>query len=169
VSLPTNRLTGVSHAAIVGRMQRKRSPTLPRVLAVLGLGAVAWLALAGQAGRAEGGPMDDGVPAGTIAFVSGGACPAGWTTATVVQGRLVVGVADGTKGGVQVGAPLSDQEDRQHQHTYTASVPLPTTDVSGSDGSNDNGASAQTYTVTGSTDMAPTSLPFVQVQPCLKQ
>ncbi len=64
------------------------------VTALVGLGAAAWLTFAG---RAEGGPVDDGVPAGTMAFFSGGVCPAGWTTATNVQGRLVVAVTDGSK------------------------------------------------------------------------
>ncbi len=34
---------------------------------------------------------------------------------------------------------------------------------------NDAGAAAQTYTVTGTTESAAMALPFVQVQPCLKQ
>ncbi len=145
-------------------MQRKRP--LGRVLALLSLGAVAWLAFAG---RAEGGPVDDGVPAGTIAFVRGGACPAGWATAASVQGRLVVGVADGSKGGVLVGKALADQEDRQHQHTYSANAQLGAMNVAAADGSNDDGAAAQAYAITGATDMASTALPFVQVQPCIKQ
>jgi hypothetical protein len=151
--------------AIVVLMQRKRS--VGRVLALFSLGVGTWLAFASQA---QGGPMDDdGVPANTVAFFTGGACPAGWVTAANVQGRLVVAVADGAKGGMQVGTPLGDQEDRQHQHTYSASVALGSKDIAGADGSNDDGAAAQTYMVTGSTDQAATGLPFVQVQPCVKQ
>lgn len=147
-------------------MRHRRRLFPARALALFGLGLVAWVALAG---KAEGGPMDDGVPSGTVAFFSGGACPAGWTTAATVQGRLVVGVVDGANVGVQVGTPLGDQEDRQHQHTYTGSVTLGSDDIAGADGPNQSGAAAQAYTVMGTTGMAPTGLPFVQVQPCVKQ
>ena len=152
--------------AIMAIMACKRSGRVGRLLALLVLGAGGWLALAG---RAEGGPMDDGAPVGAVAFVSGGACPAGWATATGVQGRLVVAVADGTKGGVQVGTPLGDQEDRQHQHAYTGSVQLEPKSISGADGPNDQGAAAETYAVTGETGETASALPFVQVQPCVKQ
>jgi hypothetical protein len=145
----------------------RRQRTLGPMLTLLTLGTGVWLVSAGQA---EGGPMnDDGAPSGTIAFFSGGACPAGWATAANVQGRLVVSVADGANAGMQVGTPLSDQEDRQHAHTYTASAQLPSKNVAGADGSNDNGAAAQTYMVSGTTDEAASGLPFVQVQPCVKQ
>ena len=112
--------------------------------------------------------MDDGAPSGAIAYFTGGACPAGWTTAANVQGRLVVAVADGSKSGMQVGTPLTDQEDRQHQHTYTGMVTLASKGVSAASGGNNSGAAAQAYTVTGTTGKASSSLPFVQVQPCLK-
>jgi len=154
-------------------MTRSRSAravwSVGRLLPLLGLGAGIGLSLSG---RAEGGPMgasDDGAPSGAIAFFTGGACPAGWITATAVQGRLVVAVADGGNAGVQVGTPLADQEDRQHQHTYTGTVTLPSKDIAGADGSNDQGAAAQATMVTGTTGMATSSLPFVQVQPCVKQ
>ncbi len=141
------------------------------MLALLVLGAGTWLAFSGGfIVEAHGGPLpDDGVASGTIAFFSGGACPAGWQTAAAVQGRLVVAVADGSKAGTLVGTPLGDQEDRQHQHTYTGSVTLASDGLAAADGSNDNGAAAQQYTVTGTTGMASTALPFVQVQPCVKQ
>lgn len=146
-------------------MRKRRMVGSGLGLAVLGVGA--WLLFAG---RAQGGPIDDdGAPPGTIAFVRGGACPAGWTTAPSVQGRLVVAVADGTKAGVQVGVPLADQEDRQHQHTYTGMVTLGSKNIAAADGPNNNGAAAQAYTVTGTTGKAASGLPFVQVQPCLKQ
>ncbi len=128
-----------------------------RWLPLFGLGAVAWLAFTG---RAEGGPADDdGAPQGEIAFFTGGACPAGWTTAATVQGRLVVAVADGGSAGVQVGSPLGDQEDRQHRHTYTGMVTLAPKNIAAADGSNNSGAASQAYTVTGTTDMAASSLP----------
>jgi hypothetical protein len=150
-------------ARTLGRLVR----TVARWLPLLALGAGAWLAFAG---RAQGGPVDDdGAPQGAIAFFTGGACPAGWATAPTVQGRLVVAVADGGSAGVQVGSPLGDQEDRQHQHTYTGTVTLGPKDIAAANGSNDNGAASQTYTVTGTTGKAASALPFVQVQPCVKQ
>jgi hypothetical protein len=77
-------------------------------------------------------------------------------------------VADPGNGGITVGTPLGDQEDRQHQHTYTGMVTLGSDNIAAADGSNNNGAAAQMYTITGTTGMASSSLPFVQVQPCLK-
>ena len=137
-----------------------------RGIPLLGLVVLASLA---HSGSAQGGPQDDdGAPSGAIAFFTGGVCPAGWTTAANVQGRLVVAVAEGAGAGMQVGTPLTDQEDRQHQHTYTGTVTLGSDSIAGADGSNDNGAAAQTYTVTGTTGVASSSLPFVQVQPCVK-
>lgn len=122
-----------------------------------------------RAGRARGGPQaDDGVPSGTVAFFSTGVCPSGWTPAIDVQGRLVVGApGDGTVG-VKVGDPLGDQEDRAHQHAYTGSVQPAFKSVSAADGSNQSGAQAQDYTVTGSTETQVSGLPFVQVQACAK-
>jgi hypothetical protein len=147
-------------------LTRSRHLTL-RALALAALGAVAWITLAG---RAQGGPVDDdGVPKGTMAFFTGGACPAGWTTASNVQGRLVVGVTDGAHVGMQVGTPLTDREDRAHHHTYSGPVALTAKNIAAGDGSNQNGAAAQSYTVSGATDDGPSGLPFVQVQPCEKQ
>ena len=133
-----------------------------RVLAFTGLGLGAWLTFSVALGtQAHSDPIaDDGVPSGTIAYFSGGACPAGWQTATAVQGRLVLAVADGSKVGTQVGTPLGDQEDRQHQHTYAGSEAL------GSGGPSDG--AARRYTMAGTTETVSTSLPFVQVQPCVK-
>jgi hypothetical protein len=141
--------------------------TAGRALVLAMLGGAAWLALAG---RAQGGPIDDdGVPTGTVAYFTGGACPAGWATATTVQGRLVVGVSDIGRAGVVVGTPLGDREDRAHQHTFTGTVQLGPKGIAGADGPNQSGAAAQDYMVSGTTDSAPSGLPFVQVQPCLKQ
>jgi hypothetical protein len=86
-----------------------------------------------------------------------------------VQGRLVVGVSDVGRAGVIVGDPLTDREDRTHKHTYTGMVQLSSKGLAAADGSNQNGAAAQSYTISGATDAAPSGLPFVQVQPCLKQ
>lgn len=145
-------------------MRTRRST--PTRLAFLALAAAPCLL---RAGPAQGDPpASDGVPSGTMAFFSGGKCPVGWVAADVVRGRLVVAVTDSALAGMTVGAPLTDREDRTHQHTYTGTVQAPDKAIAGADGSNDNGAAAQAYTVSGSTDPQPTGLPFVQVQACAK-
>jgi hypothetical protein len=139
------------------------------MLALLVVGAGTGLVVSvGSTPEAHGGPINDGVLPGTIAFFSGGACPAGWQTATAVQGRLVLAVVDGTTAGMTVGVPLGDQEDRQHAHTYSGTVTLSPDGLAAVNGGNDQGAASQAYTVMGTTGMASSSLPFVQVQPCLK-
>jgi hypothetical protein len=132
---------------------------------LLTLGLCVWIT---RSRPAEGGPLDDGVPSGTIAYFPGGTCPAGWSVATSVQGRLVVAVADGGAAGVQVGAPLGDQEDRMHAHTWSGTVTLASMSLAAADGSNDNGAAAQGYAVSGTTDAGASALPFIQIQACEK-
>jgi hypothetical protein len=135
-------------------------------LALLAAAAAPWLF---GAGRAEGGPpADDGVPSGTIAFFTGGQCPPGWQVVAALQGRAVVGAPDAAGVGVKLGAPLGDREDRKHQHTYTGTVTLTDKSLAAADGSNDNGAAAQAYTVSGTTADQVSGLPFIQVQPCAK-
>jgi hypothetical protein len=138
----------------------------PRRLLLVGLLAAPCLL---DGGPAQGGPpADDGVPSGTVAFFSGGKCPAGWASADDLRGRLVVAVTDGTTAGVTVGVPLGDREDRSHAHTWEAMVSTQPKALAAADGSNDSGAAAQTYAVMGATDPGTTGLPFVQEQPCVK-
>ncbi|HRI64395.1 MAG TPA: hypothetical protein PK156_09150 [Polyangium sp.] len=119
--------------------------------------------------KAAGEITTDGVPAGMVAYISGGACPSGWTPATNIEGRIVIAVADGKDLGVQVGTPLTDREDRNHSHSYSGELPLPPKSISAADGPNLEGAQAQTYTVSGTTNAGPSGLPFVQVTTCVKQ
>jgi hypothetical protein len=127
------------------------------------------LASFGGVRRAAGDPLpDDGAPSGTVAFFPGGACPAGWVPSPLAEGRLVVGVVDSATVGLKVGAPLADREDRTHQHTYTGTVDLPDKAIAAADGSNQQGAAAQTYTVMGTTTAQTSGLGFVQVQACEK-
>jgi len=117
-------------------------------------------------------PGQDRVPKGTVAFFSfddtGGNCPAGWVSATQVQGRLVVAVSQPPDVGVMVGTPLSDQEDRTHTHQYDSVVNLPSRNVAGSNGGNNQGASAGDHPLTGTTQGASSGLPFVQLLVCEK-
>ena len=119
--------------------------------------------------KASGEPTDDGVPSGMVAYISGGACPVGWTAASNVEGRIIVAVSDGKDVGVQVGMPLGDQEDRQHAHPYKGDLALPSKSIAAADGANFEGAQAQSYSISGTTNAGPSGLPFVQVTTCVKQ
>lgn len=113
---------------------------------------------------------DDGVPAGTIAFFNDrAACPAGWSLANEVEGRLVVGVTEPTSVGQLVGRPLGDRENRTHTHTVTGMVTLTPRNIAGANGGNTQGARAGEYRVTGTASAAPSGLPFVQVRACVKR
>lgn len=128
----------------------------------LGIGLIATKQAAGES-------TDDGVPSGMVAYISGGTCPAGWIAASNVEGRLVVAVSEGKDVGVQVGTPLGDQEDRQHSHAFKGDLALPAKSIAAADGANLEGAQAQTYALSGTTQMGPSGLPFVQVTACVKQ
>lgn len=132
------------------------------ILAVLGIGFI-------TTGKAAGESTDDGTPAGMVAYVSGGTCPAGWIPASNVEGRIVVAVADGKDVGVQVGMPLADQEDREHTHAYKGNLALPAKSIAAADGANVEGAQAQPYDLSGNTQSSPSGLAFVQVTACVKQ
>lgn len=119
--------------------------------------------------NAAGDVTDDGVPAGMVAYVSGGTCPAGWAAASNVEGRIVIAVAEGKDVGVQMGMPLGDQEDRLHTHGYKGDLALPSKSIAAADGANLEGAKAQTYAISGNTNAGPSGLPFVQVTACVKQ
>ncbi len=119
--------------------------------------------------NASGEPTDDGVPSGMVAYISGSTCPVGWAAASNVEGRIIVAVSDGKDVGVQVGMPLSDQEDRQHAHTFIGDLALPAKSIAASNGANLEGAQAQSYSISGTTNAGPSGLPFVQVTTCVKQ
>jgi hypothetical protein len=141
-------------------------PTLVALAFAILLGA-AWLGKG--APPAPAGPTaSDGVPSGTVTYFEGDACPAGWEPATQVAGRLVVGVVDPTQGGVTVGAPLGDLEDRTHSHAFSGTVTPSYKGLAALDGSNDTGAAAQGYAVAGATDAGTSGLPLYQMQACVK-
>jgi hypothetical protein len=119
--------------------------------------------------NAAGDATDDGVPSGMVTYISGAACPAGWVAASNVEGRIIIAVAEGKDVGVQVGAPLEDQEDRKHAHPYKGDVVLPSKSIAAADGANLEGAKAQSYSISGTTNAGPSGLAFVQVTTCVKQ
>jgi hypothetical protein len=104
-----------------------------------------------------------------VAYISGGACPVGWIPASNVEGRIIIAVSDGKDVGVQVGIPLGDQEDRQHAHGYKGEMVLPSKSIAATNGANLEGAKAQSYSISGTTNAGPSGLPFVQVTTCVKQ
>lgn len=129
------------------------------------LAGFAWLA---GAEALPAAPPDDGMPKGAVTFVSGAECPKGWLVASGAQGRVIVGVVDPAAAGQQVGTPLADQEDRAHTHTFAGSVSVPGDGVFALDGDNEEGANPTSYDLAGVTDPAPSGLPFLQVQVCVK-
>lgn len=120
---------------------------------------------------APDGGTSDAAPAGMVAFFAAqSGCPAGWVAATNVQGRMIVGTNTESDVGGTVGSPLGNLEDRTHSHTFSASTNIPVESNSLVDGcGNIDGARSGTQTVTGSTDAAPTGLPFVQMLACARQ
>lgn len=121
-------------------------------------------------GPAIGGGADDGAAPGMVAFFDSdtGACPDGWAPAEYAMGRLVVNVLEEKQVGKQVGKPLGDAEDRTHQHPFATKVELPLKEVAGADGNNNQGAAAQMYDLSASTDPSPSGLPFIQLLACEK-
>ncbi len=141
-----------------------------RRAALAGAATLALIALTSRGASGDPGePGDDGVPWGTMAYFTGGACPVGWVPADNVEGRLVVAVGDGANTGIQVGAPLGDREDRAHAHDYAGEVTLADKAIAGADGSNQQGAEKKAYPLTGTTQPAGSGFGFVQVQACVKQ
>lgn len=148
-------------------LRSQRAPSRPLIIVTIGLSA----ALLSGSAAGEDPPYNDGVPTGTVAFFGSetDVCPDGWGPAEYAEGRLVVSVVDAPAVGKVVGMPLKNQEDRAHSHAFTTSMDLPYKAVAAADGANNQGAQAQVYEVAGSTDPAPTGLPFIQLLVCEKQ
>lgn len=145
---------------------------LRRILILLAPALVVVL-LSSRPRAAHGGEplVDDGVPAGTVAFFGGlSACPTGWAPATETEGRLVVGVSEPAAVGQVVGTPLGDREDRTHTHaTLNGQVMLSVRNIAGANGGNAQGARSGPHMTTGSAGAAPSGLLFVQVRACVRQ
>jgi hypothetical protein len=149
-------------------LRSQRAALRPLLIGVVVVGlSLAWL----RGSSAESQPWEDGVAPGSVAFFGSetAACPEGWIEADYAMGRLAVGVIDEAAVGKVVGKPLGNQEDRTHAHAFTASVDLSYKAVAAADGANNEGAKAQAYEVMGTTDPAPTGLPFIQLLVCEKQ
>ena len=98
--------------------------------------------------------VDGAVPSGTLAFFDLASCPTGWSEATSAGGRLLVALPSGGALGGTVGAPLSNQEAREHTHSTDIGSLSFTTSSAGSHNHQWAGNGA-TYASTG----APVPLP----------
>jgi hypothetical protein len=135
--------------------------------AALGVAAAVWFG--SQRSAAGGGPLDDGIPSGTVAFFApGAACPTGWMPYDPAAGRMIVGVAAPAAVGRAVGVPLADREDRSHTHEYGGAVTLGARSIAAANGSNGQGAAAREYTVSGRSAPATSGQAFLQLRACVR-
>jgi hypothetical protein len=86
----------------------------------------------------------------------------------MAQGRFIVGVSDPSAVGHTVGTPLNDRENRTHTHLYSGTVVLAPRAIAALDGSNNSGARAASYMVSGSTATASANMGYVQLRACVK-
>lgn len=144
---------------------RRLGPLRPEALLLAGAAL-----LPAGAGRADD-LADDGAPTSMVSFflAAGPSCPEGWVPAAEARGRLVVAVTTPVQVGVQVGQPLSDQEDRRHGHAYSAQGALPYKAVAAADGGNRSGAKAGALSLEGQLAPAASGLPFIQLLACEKR
>ncbi|MSQ85119.1 MAG: hypothetical protein EXR77_19970 [Myxococcales bacterium] len=127
------------------------------------------------------------VPSGAVMAFNLPLCPQGWSEFTLAQGRAVVGLPSGGKLGAQVGAALTDQENRatgKHTHTVTDpghthtvgmdsdSVPDGGTGATASEDSQvyqlNSGNSKTNVSIVDAGTVAGTNAPFVQLLYCQK-
>lgn len=152
---------------------RTRKPGDVRLRRAWRRGSVLILAclLAGPAGAQQ-----DLSPSGMVAFfmTSGAACPTGWSVFQAGQGRLLVGVSDGSQINITNAAPpMTDQAAPTHAHSFQATATLTSKRISAGHCCNDQGAAHGSYgTPSNPPDMtagASVDLPFIQLVICQKQ
>jgi hypothetical protein len=85
-----------------------------------------------------------------------------------VEGRVAVGTVATAEVGLTVGSPYADREERLHHHDYAGTIDLPKKAIAGANGGNESGAAANSYSIMGTTADAPSGLPFVQMEGCVK-
>ena len=146
------------------------APAARRALPAVVLAAAAAVWFGSQRSAQGGGPLDDGVPPGTVAFFAPGAeCPMGWMPYDPAAGRMIVGVSEPSAVGRTVGSPLADREDRTHTHEFSGTVALAARSIAGANGGNTQGAAARSYTVSGRTAAATSGQAFVQLRACVRR
>ncbi len=122
------------------------------------------VACSGSAMGASAGP----IPSGMVAFFTSNTCPIGWSVATAVAGRLIVGAADDWSVGTSVGTALADKEDRSHTHGILVSVQPPSKSIAGANGGNGQAAESTKAEGTGSSGASSSGMPFLQWRACQK-
>ena len=126
---------------------------------------------------AQSTDTSDTSPSGMMAFfmATAAACPPGWTVATMAQGRLIVGVTNGSAVGVQVGTALTSESSTgqtaapTHQHGYSGSVSISRRDIVADHRADSQGAQNGTYSLSGFTGAGTSNLPLMQLVVCQKQ
>lgn len=118
----------------------------------------------------------DTTPSGMVAFFMSPVtqCPSGWATATIAQGRLLLGVTNGNNVGVTVGTPLqSEQVPPSHQHSFKTTVSIPSHGIFAAHCcGNKQGAQSGSANVPDqptTTGSAAWNLPLIQLVVCQKQ
>jgi hypothetical protein len=116
---------------------------------------------------ASSAAAQDGAPARMVTFFNAAACPTGWNPVSIASGRLLLASTDPAKVGVNVNAPLGNLEDRTHKHGYSGTVALSYKSISAGDSCcNPSAAHTRDNPLSGTTNNAPSGLPFVQLLVC---
>lgn len=125
------------------------------------------------------------IPAGTIAFFASSSCPTGWTEATALRGRALVGVPQGGTVLGTVGTALTNLQNPTHGHEWAnidSALVWRSFDSSGasvdamdwgdgmdSDGSGEYPFSTSSGSFTFYTSRSSANVPYVQLLGCSKQ
>ena len=105
---------------------------------------------------------------GFLAFFTA-ACPKGWSSLSLLEGRLLLLSNTSYQAGEPFGFPLTDGEDRGHTHIVSGNFNLPSHEVSALGGSDSVAAHSGAQPLLGflnTTSPSPSGLPFLQLTAC---
>lgn len=103
------------------------------------------------------------IPPGTLAFMGGETCPAGWERATEADGRLLKATNSGLEVGVTAGTAVVASQLIGHDHGFTLSGSLGSKGIAAVSGCcNDTGAASGTHSQAGVTDESGMGLPMIE-------
>lgn len=97
------------------------------------------------------------------------ACPTGWSSFSLLEGRLALLVNNSYQAGATSGFPLADGEDRTHTHGVQGTLSLKNRDIAALGGFNNQAAKAGAQPLLPFFNVsfaAPSGLPFVQFTAC---
>jgi hypothetical protein len=115
-------------------------------------------------------PSSDAPPAGVTIFVESNACPVGWASTTLTEGRFLVGLPAGASPAAFGGDPLKPLENREHTHDYSGSLSTDSAGIALTTGCCAKGYGKDgKYSYNGTTRRAAANLPYIQLQMCVKQ